>query len=205
MPNITTNAAYQQILSMALEERSSSYQDLVSNNNALLAVLKRKGLWQTYSGPRIRQTLQIGKQVAQWYSRLRPAAQPRDRSVQRRLLRPQDGRGAGHPVDAGDPEQRGRQPADGRLRQLHRRGRACAGRHHGRRRSTATAPPTAASSSPASPPRSRSSPTPASTAASTARPPRSGRPRPTTRTRSWRRHSARRSTRPPSVRCSTTS
>jgi hypothetical protein len=68
MPNITTNTAYQQMLSMALEQRSSGYQDLVSNNNALLAVLKRKGLWQTYSGPRIRQTLQIAKQTAQWYS-----------------------------------------------------------------------------------------------------------------------------------------
>jgi hypothetical protein len=68
MPNINTNAAYQQILSMSLEDRSSSYEDLVSNNNALLAVMRRKGLWQTYSGPRIRQTLQISKQVAQWYS-----------------------------------------------------------------------------------------------------------------------------------------
>ena len=68
MPNVTSNSAYQQILSMALEDRSSGYQDLVSNNNALLAVMKRKGLWQTYSGPKIRQTLQIGKQVAQWYS-----------------------------------------------------------------------------------------------------------------------------------------
>jgi hypothetical protein len=68
MPNINTNAAYQQILSMALEDRSSSYEDLVSNNNALLAVMRKKGLWQTYSGPRIRQTLQIGKQTAQWYS-----------------------------------------------------------------------------------------------------------------------------------------
>lgn len=68
MPNITSNAQYQQILSMTLEERSSGYEDLVSNNNALLAVLRRKGLWQTYSGPRIRQTLQIGKQNAQWYS-----------------------------------------------------------------------------------------------------------------------------------------
>src|SRR6187401_1722853 len=53
---------------MAVEDRSSGYQDLVSNNNALLAVVRRKGLWQNYSGPRIRQTLQIGKQVAQWYS-----------------------------------------------------------------------------------------------------------------------------------------
>jgi hypothetical protein len=68
MPNINSNAAYQQILSMALEDRSSGYQDLVSNNNAMLAVMKRKGLWHTYSGPRIRQTLQIGKQSAQWYS-----------------------------------------------------------------------------------------------------------------------------------------
>jgi hypothetical protein len=68
MPNINTNAAYQQILSMALEDRSSGYEDLVSNNNAMLAVMRRKGLWHTYSGPRIRQTLQISKQVAQWYS-----------------------------------------------------------------------------------------------------------------------------------------
>src|SRR5678816_1543732 len=68
MANVTTNAAYQQILSMAIEDRSSGYEDLVSNNNALLAVMKRKGLWQTYSGPRIRQTLQVSKNVAQWYS-----------------------------------------------------------------------------------------------------------------------------------------
>jgi len=53
---------------MSLEARSSSYQDLVSNNNALLAVMKRKGMWQTYSGPRIRQTLQVSKQIAQWYA-----------------------------------------------------------------------------------------------------------------------------------------
>jgi len=68
MADINTVAAYQQILSMSLEQRSPKYQDLVSNNNALFAVLKRKGLWQTYSGPRIRQTLQIAKQTAQWYS-----------------------------------------------------------------------------------------------------------------------------------------
>jgi hypothetical protein len=68
VPNIAATAQYQQILSMSLEDRSSGYEDLVSNNNALLAVMRRKGLWQTYSGPRIRQTLQIGKQVAQWYN-----------------------------------------------------------------------------------------------------------------------------------------
>ena len=68
MPNIQTTAHYQQILSMALEDRSSGYEDLVSNNNALLLTMRKKGLWQTYSGPRIRQTLQIGKQIAQWYN-----------------------------------------------------------------------------------------------------------------------------------------
>lgn len=61
-------AAYQQVLSMALEERSSAWQDLVSNANVLLATLKRKGLWEPYSGPRIRESLQIDKQSAQWYS-----------------------------------------------------------------------------------------------------------------------------------------
>jgi hypothetical protein len=66
--SINPVAHYQQVLSMALEERSRGYQDLVSNNNALLAVLKRKGLWRAYSGPRIRETLQIAKQDAQWYS-----------------------------------------------------------------------------------------------------------------------------------------
>src|SRR5688572_18195985 len=61
-------AHYQQVLSMALEDRSRGYQDLVSNSNALLSVLKRKGLWKTYSGPRIRETLQIAKSDGQWYS-----------------------------------------------------------------------------------------------------------------------------------------
>ena len=64
----TSPIQYGQILSMALEDRSSGYQDLVSNNNALLAVLRRKSMWKTYSGPKIRETLQVTKQVAQWYS-----------------------------------------------------------------------------------------------------------------------------------------
>lgn len=66
--NLQSDVHYHQVLSMALEDRSSNYEDLVSNNNALLSVLRRKGLWRTYSGPRIRQTLQINKQDAQWYS-----------------------------------------------------------------------------------------------------------------------------------------
>lgn len=65
---INTVAAYQQVLSMALEERTPGYQDLVSNNNALLATLRNKGLWKSYSGPRIRETLQIDQADAQWYN-----------------------------------------------------------------------------------------------------------------------------------------
>ena len=59
----------QEILSLALEERSSGYQDLVSNSNALLNVLKRKGKFKEYSGPRIRERLLYNKTgSAVWYS-----------------------------------------------------------------------------------------------------------------------------------------
>jgi hypothetical protein len=61
-------AQYQQVLSMALEDRSQGYQDLVSNSNAVLAVMKSKGLFKEYSGPRIRETLQIAKPSGQWYN-----------------------------------------------------------------------------------------------------------------------------------------
>jgi hypothetical protein len=61
-------AHYQQVLSMALEDRSAGYQDLVSNSNALLAIMRSKGLFKEYSGPRIRETLQIAKPSGQWYS-----------------------------------------------------------------------------------------------------------------------------------------
>ena len=65
---VSNAAHYQQVLTMAMEDRARGYQDLVSNNNALLKVLQRKGLWKTYSGPRIRETLQIAKPGGQWYS-----------------------------------------------------------------------------------------------------------------------------------------
>lgn len=69
MASLTSTEAYQEILSLALEDRSSGYQDLVSNSNALLAVLKRKGLWQTYSGPHIRERLLYNKTgSAVWYN-----------------------------------------------------------------------------------------------------------------------------------------
>ncbi len=65
---INPSINYQQVLSMALEDRGPGRQDLVSNQIALLALMKRKGMWNTYSGPRIRQTLQIAKPSGQWYS-----------------------------------------------------------------------------------------------------------------------------------------
>ena len=47
MPNITTNAQYQQIFSMSARGPLLRLMDLVSNNNAMLAVTRRKGGWQT--------------------------------------------------------------------------------------------------------------------------------------------------------------
>lgn len=69
MPALTPVEKNQEILSLALEDRSAGYQDLVSNNNALLNVLRRKGLWSTYSGPRIRERLLYNKTgSAVWYN-----------------------------------------------------------------------------------------------------------------------------------------
>lgn len=65
---INSVTAYQQVLSMALEERSSAWQDLVSDAVPLFDILRRKGLWQSYSGPRIRQTLLIDLPEIQWYA-----------------------------------------------------------------------------------------------------------------------------------------
>ena len=104
MPNLTTNVHYQQVLSMALEDRPTGYQDLVSNNNALLRVLDRKGAWETYSGPRIRETLQIAKQTAQWYSGYDQLLNPAIDLVQCRILGSQADGGPGDSEHAGDLE-----------------------------------------------------------------------------------------------------
>ncbi len=66
---LTTVEKNQEILSLALEDRSPGYQDLVSNSNALLAVLQRKGLWKPYSGPIIRERLLYAKSGnITWYN-----------------------------------------------------------------------------------------------------------------------------------------
>ncbi len=59
--SLTAVEKNQEILSLALEDRSAGYQDLVSNSNALLHIIQRKKNWQTYSGPRIRERLLYNK------------------------------------------------------------------------------------------------------------------------------------------------
>lgn len=66
---LTTVEKNQEILSLALEDRATGYQDLVSNSNALLAVLKEKNKWKEYSGPIIRERLLYNKTgSAVWYN-----------------------------------------------------------------------------------------------------------------------------------------
>lgn len=54
---INTNERLQEAFSLALEDRSSGYQDLVSNSNVVFNEMKSRGGWQTFSGPTIRERL----------------------------------------------------------------------------------------------------------------------------------------------------
>ena len=63
---VVTAREYRQILSTSLAARSSGIEDLVSDSNALYTLLRRRGNNRPFSGPEIRQTLQIDKQEAQW-------------------------------------------------------------------------------------------------------------------------------------------
>ncbi len=55
---LNTNERLQEAFSMALSERSRGYADLVSNANALLHIMKKKGSWKSYpGGPTIRERL----------------------------------------------------------------------------------------------------------------------------------------------------
>jgi hypothetical protein len=65
----------QEILSLALEDRSSGYQDLVSNSNALLAQIKAMDGWVTFSGATIRERLLYNESGnVQWYNGYDPMA-----------------------------------------------------------------------------------------------------------------------------------
>jgi hypothetical protein len=54
---LNTNERLQEAFSLALEDRSQGYADLVSNSNAILAIMKKKGQFKTFSGPTIRERL----------------------------------------------------------------------------------------------------------------------------------------------------
>lgn len=54
---LNTNERLQEALSLAIEDRSTGYQDLVSNANVLLSIMKQKGMWRTFEGPTIRERL----------------------------------------------------------------------------------------------------------------------------------------------------
>lgn len=54
---LTSTTKLQEVFSLALEQRSEGYQDLVSNANAILYQMKQRGMWQSFSGPTIRERL----------------------------------------------------------------------------------------------------------------------------------------------------
>lgn len=54
---INSNERLQEAFSLALEDRSAGYADLVSNSNAILYLMKKRGGFKSFSGPTIRERL----------------------------------------------------------------------------------------------------------------------------------------------------
>lgn len=54
---LTSTEKLQEAFSLALEDRSQGYADLVSNSDAILFLMKKKGQFKTFSGPTIRERL----------------------------------------------------------------------------------------------------------------------------------------------------
>lgn len=59
--SIVSNDKLTEAFSLALEDRSSGYQDLVSNSNIVFTEMKKRGCWQPFSGPTIRERLLYAK------------------------------------------------------------------------------------------------------------------------------------------------
>ncbi len=55
--SIVSDSRLQEAFSLALEDRSRGYADLVSNNNVILRVMKANNGWKSFSGPTIRERL----------------------------------------------------------------------------------------------------------------------------------------------------
>ncbi|MGE0238404.1 MAG: phage major capsid protein [Parvibaculaceae bacterium] len=58
---LNTNERLQEAFSLALEDRSKGYADLVSNSNALLHVMRKRDQFKEFSGPTIRERLLYGE------------------------------------------------------------------------------------------------------------------------------------------------
>jgi len=54
---LTSTERLQEAFSLALEDRSKGYSDLVSNSNAILYLMKKKNGFKSFSGPTIRERL----------------------------------------------------------------------------------------------------------------------------------------------------
>lgn len=54
---LNSNERLHEAFSLALEDRSKGYSDLVSNSNAILYLMKEKGQFKKFSGPTIRERL----------------------------------------------------------------------------------------------------------------------------------------------------
>jgi hypothetical protein len=54
---LVSDARLQEAFSLALEDRSKGYADLVSNANAILFMMKKRGQFKPFSGPSIRERL----------------------------------------------------------------------------------------------------------------------------------------------------
>jgi hypothetical protein len=54
---LNSNERLQEAFSLALEDRSQGYSDLVSNSNVILYTMKKNGQWKSFSGPTIRERL----------------------------------------------------------------------------------------------------------------------------------------------------
>lgn len=59
--SLTSTEKLQEAFSLALEDRSAGYADLVSNSNALLSVMKGRNQFKEFSGPSIRERLKYNE------------------------------------------------------------------------------------------------------------------------------------------------
>lgn len=65
---VTSDRQYRQLLSSAVAFRQRGIEDLVSNSDPVINIIRERGNYRPYTGPEIRHHLQINKQDAQWFT-----------------------------------------------------------------------------------------------------------------------------------------